>query len=192
MTIYLKKSSYDCNRQSDIVELLYSTDPELLQLWYGNKVKDVLQQRLTLNLLTRYLLEIWDEQTFVGIVIIYPVSALADSGVQGTADIRKILGWAQFFKKRTIYKKSARMFSGDIPKHYFYIQGFAIAPKYQGNGVGSTVLQQLKKRYLNLALYVSESNNRAQQFYVKNGFKPTFYGQMSYRKQAFGEYLMLT
>jgi ribosomal protein S18 acetylase RimI-like enzyme len=52
-----------------------------------------------------------------------------------------------------------------------YIGGLFIAPKNQGVGVGTKLLEQARVEKGHLSVGVYHKNNQARKFYTKNGFK---------------------
>ncbi|AET69044.1 acetyltransferase [Desulfosporosinus orientis DSM 765] len=59
---------------------------------------------------------------------------------------------------------------GFIAKQGNYIGGLFIAPAQQGRGIGTTLMNQVKKDEETLQVGVYEKNLKAQKFYLKNGF----------------------
>lgn len=52
-----------------------------------------------------------------------------------------------------------------------YIAGIFISTTYQSNGIGSQLLQHVKKYHPILSLHVYKKNEKAIQFYQKHGFE---------------------
>lgn len=51
-----------------------------------------------------------------------------------------------------------------------YIAGIFVSEKMQSKGIGKLLLDKCKQFYTNLSLCVYEKNNRAVQFYIREGF----------------------
>ena len=65
---------------------------------------------------------------------------------------------------------------GSLKNGAYHIHHFMIADKYRGQGLGPSMLNEVEKRTKkydlnNITLKVSGSNVKAQNFYLKNGFK---------------------
>lgn len=52
-----------------------------------------------------------------------------------------------------------------------YIAGLFIEKQFQGDGIGSKLIEECKRRYPSLELDVYEKNAKAVDFYIKHGFE---------------------
>lgn len=69
-----------------------------------------------------------------------------------------------------------------------YIAGLFVTPDRQSSGVGGALLEWCQARYPGLSLNVYVDNDRAVQFYLKNGFIPS--EELKNEDTGYREYVM--
>ncbi|WP_017472958.1 GNAT family N-acetyltransferase [Amphibacillus jilinensis] len=194
MTVYIKPHQIQVDHIDHVIDLLYSTDPQLHQLGFGKKSRAMLAQCIEKGcsyFTSKYLYTVRINQKFVGITIFYPIEIAPVLNKLNYAVVKQVLSKFDYYSKKRLNTKISYLFSGEIPDDYYYIHCLAINPQFQRQGIGSKVLQSLKQRYARLALYVNASNEQAIRFYLKNGFRFAYHAQMRHRGKSYGVYLML-
>ncbi len=194
LTVYIKPHQIQVDHIDHVIDLLYSTDPQLHQLGFGKKSRAMLAQCIEKGcsyFTSKYLYTVRINQKFVGITIFYPIEIAPVLNKLNYAVVKQVLSKFDYYSKKRLNTKISYLFSGEIPDDYYYIHCLAINPQFQRQGIGSKVLQSLKQRYARLALYVNASNEQAIRFYLKNGFRFAYHAQMRHRGKSYGVYLML-
>ncbi|MBM7542009.1 GNAT family N-acetyltransferase [Amphibacillus cookii] len=194
MTVYIKRHQVETDHVDQVINLLYSTDPDLHQLGFGKKSRAILAQCIEKGcsyFSPKYLYAVRSNQKFAGITIFYSIKKVHELNQLNNAVVKQALSKFDYYSKKHLNTKISDLFSGEIPDDYYYIHCLAIEPQCQRQGLGSKVLQSLKQRYARLALYVNERNERAMRFYLKNGFRVAYHAQMRHRGKSYGVYLML-
>ena len=191
-TITLKTIS-DSHQYPQLVEWYYSTDPISHELGYGRFAKKIITAHLAKNsplIEKRFLHGIYSKQKLVGFLIIYPATERFLIEQKSNDDLKKHMNRLSYLRKLQFYQKVARILSAKIAEDSYYIHSLVIDTAYQGQGIGTAIIEKLTNRYDHLSLHVNEKNDQAVKFYLKNGFKIVHHGQIRYQGDFYGEYLM--
>lgn len=192
MTITLKTIS-DSRQYPQLIKWYYMTDPISHELGYGRFANKIITAHLAKSsplIKKRFLHGIYINQKLIGFLIIYPATESFLIEQKSSDYLKKHMNRLSYLRKLRFYQKVARILNTKIAEDSYYIHSLVIDTAYQGQGIGTAIIDKLTNRYENLSLYVNEKNDQAVKFYLKNGFKIVHHGQIRYQGDFYGEYLM--
>ncbi len=109
-----------------------------------------------------------------GIVVAYPVRQMQSLEFPMALDVLRIAGLARFvqFLARSVLLAGVKEAEADE----YFISNVAVLPRYQGQGLGSSMMRQVEAQarelgFSRLSLTVEVENERARSLYARLGYE---------------------
>lgn len=177
-----------------VADLIARSDEQINPLVYGNNTVEVIVKMVQAGgsyFDGKYLrVVIWDGE-IVGVVVGYPVKEKATVDKLSGPAFAKAMGFIRLVPKIRFFQRLDGIMAGHMDPEGYYIHTLSIAPKHQGQGLGTKIMAALAAEHNIIYLHVNSNKTRSYSFYEKVGFREQSRGQMVYKGQELLQSLMV-
>jgi ribosomal protein S18 acetylase RimI-like enzyme len=191
MLINIERCDPAIHNLSQVAELIYNTDTELMKLFFGLpekgiKIIESLVKRPSNHFSYANIICVVSGKDVVGLLAGYNAERKKVIGRKCISDYLRALSLFQAFKMAYVDIRLNKILKENITSGEYYIQNICVNEKVRGRGVGSMLLDHAMRNNKVVWLHVNINNDGAKKLYEKKGFKPAGMNEVKYRKNNIG------